>query len=66
MMQLVPVTAGILLALASGAPALADDTELMLQMPDIDSKPNILFILDSSGSMDEVVRTQEPYDAART
>ena len=58
--------AGFLLALTSGAPALADDTELLLQIPDIDSKPNILFILDSSGSMDEVVRTQEPYDAGRT
>jgi type IV pilus assembly protein PilY1 len=56
--------AGLLLAFTVGTPAFADDTELMLAAPDTGSKPNILFILDTSGSMDQVVRTQEPYDAS--
>lgn len=56
--------AGLLLAFTVGAPAVADDTELMLITPDTGSRPNILFILDTSGSMDEVVSTQEPYDAS--
>jgi type IV pilus assembly protein PilY1 len=55
--------AGLLLTLIVGAPAIADDTELMLQTPDGGSRPNILFVLDSSGSMDEVVETQAPYDS---
>ena len=58
--------AGILLALTAGAPAIADDTELMLSMPDTGSKPNILFMLDTSGSMTGTVQTQAPYDAAQS
>ncbi len=54
---------GLLLALTAGAPAIADDTELFLFTPDPAVKPNILFILDTSGSMDDVVTTQAPYDA---
>lgn len=54
---------GVLLALAAGAPpAMADDTELMLMMPEFSVKPNILFMLDTSGSMDGIVLTKEPYD----
>ncbi|MEX2123911.1 MAG: PilC/PilY family type IV pilus protein [Woeseia sp.] len=59
-------SAGLLLALTVGAPAMADDTELLLVTPDTGSKPNILFILDTSGSMDDEVMTQEPYDASQT
>ncbi len=60
--------AGLLLGLLAGSPVLADDTELMLLTPATteDSKPNILFILDTSGSMDEEVRTQVPYDHSTT
>ncbi len=60
-------SAGLLLALAVGSPAVtvADDTELLLVTPDTGSKPNILFILDTSGSMADEVLTQEPYDAAQ-
>lgn len=54
--------AGLLLALTVGSPAVADDTELLLVTPDNGSKPNILFILDTSGSMGDEVMTQEPYD----
>ena len=54
--------AGLLLALTAGSPVLADDTELLLVTPDNGSKPNMLFILDTSGSMGDEVLTQEPYD----
>ena len=52
------------LALLSGAPALADDTELLLQAaPDPSQlKPNVMFILDTSGSMTTVQRTGATYD----
>ncbi len=56
--------AGLLLALTSGAPALADDTELLLAAPnraDLPT-PNILFILDTSGSMGNEESTREIYD----
>lgn len=60
--------AGMLMALCAGSPAVADDTELMLLTPATaeDNRPNILFILDTSGSMGATVRTQEPYDSTRT
>jgi type IV pilus assembly protein PilY1 len=55
--------AGLLLTLLIGAPAYADDVELLLSNPNSTGadKPNILFILDSSGSMGTIQRTQEPY-----
>jgi type IV pilus assembly protein PilY1 len=55
--------AGLLLALTVGMPVIADDTELLLATPDVGTKPNILFILDTSGSMDDEVLTQQPYDS---
>ena len=58
--------AGLLLAVAAGAPAVADDTELLLVNPNelTAPKPNIMFILDSSGSMTTVENTREIYDSA--
>ncbi|MDZ7644010.1 MAG: PilC/PilY family type IV pilus protein [Woeseiaceae bacterium] len=55
--------AGLLLTLLAGGPAVADDVELLLNAPNSNGadKPNILFILDSSGSMTTIERTQEPY-----
>jgi len=57
---------GLMLALVSGSPVLADDTELMLVAPPEPSqlKPNVLFILDTSGSMGDIQRTGQPYDPA--
>src|SRR5690606_39223569 len=57
---------GLALAMTIGMPVVADDTELMLSVPNTGGKPNILFILDTSGSMDDEVMTQEPYDPAIT
>ena len=46
------MSAGLLLTLLSGAPAIADDTELLLVDPNNQiPKPNIMLIIDSSGSM---------------
>ena len=57
-------TAGYAAALIVGAPAIADDTELLLLSPNAaqNPKPNVLFVLDTSGSMDDPQTTTEPYD----
>ena len=55
---------GFSIALLAGAPAIADDTELLLLNPDPlnNPKPNILFILDTSGSMTSKEDTTDPYE----
>jgi type IV pilus assembly protein PilY1 len=57
-------TAGAILTITAGMPAVADDVELLLSTPGASdaAKPNVLFILDSSGSMTTVEQSQEPYD----
>jgi len=56
---------GCAVALLAGVPAIADDTELLLLNPDPSNnpKPNVLFILDTSGSMTTMESTIEPYDS---
>ena len=58
-------SAGLLFALAVGSPAVADDVELLLSTPAQSdaAKPNVLFIIDSSGSMTEVETSQEPFNS---
>jgi type IV pilus assembly protein PilY1 len=58
---------GCAIALLAGAPAMADDTELLLITPDprFNPKPNVMFILDTSGSMDTVENTIAPYDSTQ-
>lgn len=58
--------ASALVTLTAGSPAVADDVELLLSTPGGSAKPNILFILDSSGSMNTVETTQEPFDATKS
>jgi type IV pilus assembly protein PilY1 len=61
--------AGLVLALVTGFPAVADDVELLLTVPGASNaaKPNVLFILDSSGSMTTVVETnQEPFNGSKS
>ncbi len=59
------VCTGALVAFLAGAPAVADDVELLLSTPSsAAAKPNILFIIDSSGSMTTVEKSQEPYDGS--
>ena len=59
--------AGALLAVLGGAPAVADDTELLLLKPNAANQvtPNVLFIIDSSGSMSSDEETREIYDFNR-
>ncbi len=56
---------GLLLSLTISSPVWADDVELLLSTPGLSgaARPNLLFILDSSGSMTGEVPTQTPYDA---
>lgn len=57
--------AGMLVVLTIGSPALADDTELLLVAPPLSPapKPNIMFIIDSSGSMGTEENTRKIYDS---
>ncbi len=60
------ILAGMLWALGSGIPAFADDTELFVSVAGGGGnvRPNVLFIIDTSGSMNAEVLTQETYDPA--
>ena len=59
---------GFLWAALSGLPAFADDTELFVGTTASGGgvQPNILFVLDTSGSMDDEITTQPPFDPATT
>ncbi|MFT5501206.1 MAG: type IV pilus assembly protein PilY1, partial [Woeseiaceae bacterium] len=62
------MSASCAIAILAGAPAIADDTELLLINPDPtqNPKPNVMFILDTSGSMTTTENTIEPYDSVIT
>lgn len=61
------IAAGIAWALVAGLPAAADDTEIFFVDPEnIENRPNILFILDNSLSMRDLVVSQSPYDPSKT
>ncbi len=62
------IVVGCGIAMLSGAPAMADDTELLLISPDprLNPKPNVMFILDTSGSMGTEEQTIKPYDSSVT
>ncbi len=49
-------------ALLVSAAAVADDTEILLVDPEQPPKPNVLFVLDTSISMNSTVSTNDPYD----
>ena len=55
---------GLMAAIICGSPAIADDTELLLVAPPdpTELKPSVMFILDTSGSMDTVQVTGAAYD----
>jgi type IV pilus assembly protein PilY1 len=62
----IAIGTSLLLTLTVGAPAVADDTELLVVDPSntVATSPNIMFILDTSGSMNDPVDSTEPYDSA--
>ena len=55
---------GVLVAFAGLGPAMADDTELFVGQAATIADPNILFIIDTSGSMSSTLLTQGPFDSA--
>jgi len=57
------LNASLALTVFVAAPALADDTELLLTSVRPDLKPNINFILDTSGSMNTLEQTDAFYDS---
>ena len=59
---------GVALALVGSPDVRADDTEIFVSQSGAGTgvQPNILFVLDTSGSMGEDVVTQVPYDPATT
>jgi len=63
--RLAALAGGIALAVFCGSPALADDTEIFVGQQN-GARPNILFILDTSGSMQSDVSTQPPYNPGVT
>jgi type IV pilus assembly protein PilY1 len=57
----------VALVVGASAPAQADDTELFVatsSSPSVGAQPNVLFVLDTSGSMLADVLTQAPWDPA--
>lgn len=64
--QMLAFAAGLAWAVLSGAPAVADDTELFvgLQNAQARGQPNILLVLDDSLSMAATLITQGTYDPA--
>ncbi|MEM9057080.1 MAG: hypothetical protein AAGD86_06365, partial [Pseudomonadota bacterium] len=58
--------AGFALAVMAGAPALADDTEIFVGNVLETAQPNVLLVLDTSGSMGTVIDTAPPFDASVT
>ncbi|HEV7431766.1 MAG TPA: hypothetical protein VGN77_01885, partial [Steroidobacteraceae bacterium] len=64
--RIVAVVSGALLAVAAATAAFADDTEIFINQNAGDIPANVLFIMDTSGSMNELVTTSKPYDPATT
>jgi type IV pilus assembly protein PilY1 len=54
---------GVIWALVSGAPAIADDTEVFRFTPPPGTRANVLFVIDDSISMGTNLLTQPVYDA---
>src|SRR5580765_8541600 len=60
------VISGLLLSVAAATAAYADDTEIFFNQNGGDIPANVMFILDTSGSMNDLVTTQQPYDSSVT
>ena len=59
---------GALWALTAGLPAVADDTELFIgsSLNTVHALPNVLFVIDNSGSMGSLVLTQDGFRGSTT
>lgn len=56
------VISGALLSVATAQAAFADDTEIFFNQNGADVPANVLFIMDTSGSMNSLVTTSKPYN----
>lgn len=64
--RILSVAIPALLSLCVGAAVLADDTEIFIATPTVNLRPNVMIIIDTSGSMDTLVDVRAPYDPAGT
>lgn len=64
--RVLPVAAAALLSLCLGAATLADDTEIFVATPTTTLRPNVMIIIDTSGSMDTLVNVRAPYNPSGT
>ena len=64
--RFVAVISGLLLSVAAATAAYADDTEIFFNQNGADVPANVMFILDTSGSMNSLVTTQKKYDPSLT
>ena len=64
--RFVAVISGLLLSVAAATAAFADDTEIFFNQNGTDIPANVMFILDTSGSMNSLVTTQKQYDPSQT
>ena len=63
---LIATAGGAWLSVLAGAPAFADDTEIFFSQTNAGAAANILMVLDTSGSMNDLVTSTEPYDPTQT
>ncbi|MBT8132045.1 MAG: hypothetical protein KJO35_07240, partial [Gammaproteobacteria bacterium] len=64
--QLINLAAGVALGLAVSMPVIADDTEILIGSQLDPGSPNIMFVIDTSGSMASDVVIGDDYDPNRT
>src|SRR6476646_2309242 len=64
--RVLAVVSGAVLSMAATFAAFADDTEIFFNQNGSDIPANVMFIMDSSGSMNDLVTTQFPYDSSQT
>ncbi len=64
--RIVAVVSGALLSVAAAVAAFADDTEIFFNQNGTDIPANVMFIMDTSGSMNDLVKTLNPYDPSVT
>ena len=57
---------GACLGLLAGQPVMADDTEIFVGRTLDSGQANVLFLIDTSGSMGSAVDWEVPYDSADT
>lgn len=62
------ISVGLLFSMSCSVPVLADDTEIYTSLGagTVSVQPNVLFVLDTSGSMDREITVQETYSASKS